>query len=96
MARAMVSLPPGVADSFEVFINGVPQQRDRDFQVEGRKLIFDRELEREPKLGFARWLSMFFGIAGTYSRNDTVDVVFEFEGRRVVSSRLPIIPEQES
>ena len=83
----MVSLPPGVADSFEVFINGVPQQRDRDFQVEGRKLIFDRELEREPKLGFARWLSMFFGIAGTYSRNDTVDVVFEFEGRRVVSSR---------
>ena len=96
MARATVSLPAGVGDSFEVFLNGVPQLRDRDFQVEGRRLIFDRELEREPKLGFARWLSMFLGIAGSYAKNDTVDVVFEFEGRRVVSSRLPIVSEQPS
>lgn len=96
MARAVVSLPPGVSGSFEVFINGVPQQRDRDYRVEGRQLVFDRDLEQEPKLGFIRWLSMFLGIAGSYSRNDSVDVVFQFEGRRVISSGLPIVPEQQS
>lgn len=96
MARAIVSLPPGVTDSFEVFINGVPQLRDRDYVVEGSRLIFDRELEQEKKLGFVRWLSMFLGIAGSYSKNDTVDVTFQFEGRRVVSSGLPIVPEQPS
>ena len=96
MARAIVSLPSSVADSFEVFINGVPQQRGRDFHVEGRQLIFDRELEQESKLGFVRWLSMFLGVAGTYAKNDTVDVVFEFDGRRVISSGLPIVPEQPS
>ena len=96
MARALVTLPPGAGDSFEVFINGVPQQHDRDYLVEGRRLIFERELAQEPKLGFVRWLSMFLGIAGSYSRNDTVDVIFQFEGRRVVSSGLPIVPEEQS
>jgi hypothetical protein len=96
MARAIVTLPSGAADSFEVFINGVPQQRGQDYHVEGRQLVFERELQQEPKLGFGRWLSMFLGIAGSYAKNDAVDVVFEFEGRRVVSSRLPIVPEQQS
>lgn len=94
MARAKVSLPPGAAGSFEVFLNGVLQERDRDYQVEGRELIFDRELAQEPKLGIVRWLSMFLGIAGSYGKNDAVDIVFDYEGRRVVSSRLPIVPEQ--
>ncbi len=51
-------------------------------------------LEQEPKLGFVRWLSMFLGIAGSYGKNDTVDIVYEYEGRRVIASRLPIVPEQ--
>lgn len=93
MARAKVSLPAGAADSFEVFINGVLQERGRDYAIEGRELVFDRQLEQEPKLGFVRWLSMFLGVAGSYGKNDTVDIVFEHEGRRVVSSRLPIVPE---
>lgn len=95
MARALVTLPPGATDSFEVFINGVPQERDRDYQVDGRQLVFERELAQERKLGFVRWLSMFLGIAGSYSKNDTVDVTFQFEGRRVVSSGLPIVPEEQ-
>ena len=96
MARAIVTLPPGVTDSFEVFINGVPQQRGRDYLVEGRQLVFERELAQEQKLGFGRWLSMVLGIAGSYSRNDTVDVTFPFEGRRVASSGLPIVPGEQS
>lgn len=96
MARVKVSLPPGVGDSFDVFINGVPQERGKDFHLEGRELVFDRELTAEPKLGVGRWLTMFLGIAGSYGKNDTVDVSFEYEGRRVVASGLPIVPEGES
>ena len=35
---------------------------------------------------------MFFGVAGTYWKNDSVDVVYDVGGRRTVASGLPIIP----
>ena len=47
---------------------------------------------REGRLGLLRWASMFFGVAGTYRKNDSVDVVYEAGGRRAVASGLPIIP----
>jgi hypothetical protein len=34
---------------------------------------------------------MFFGVAGTYRKNDSVDVVYEVGGRRTVAAGLPII-----
>jgi hypothetical protein len=71
-------------------VNGVPQEEGRDFTVQGRTLLFDRELRTEGKLGFWRWLSMWVGIAGTYRQNDSVDVVYERGGRRVVATRLPL------
>jgi hypothetical protein len=84
--RSRVDLPDSVLGPFEVYVNGVPQQRGRDYRQEGRALYFDRELAREGRLGFWRWLSLFLGVAGTYRRNDTVDVVFpDGGGRRVVS-----------
>jgi hypothetical protein len=86
------SLPPHVTAPFEVFVNGVPQQEGRDYRIEGRTLVFARSLEREGRLGFWRWLSMFLGIAGTYRQNDTVDVVYQVSGRRAVESGLPIEP----
>jgi hypothetical protein len=85
-----VALPPHVTAPFEVFVNGVPQAEGTDYRVEGRTLVFGRSLEREGRLGFWRWLSMFLGIAGTYRRNDTVDVVYQAGGRRTVASGLPI------
>jgi hypothetical protein len=94
MARALVQLPPGIGNSFEVFVNGVPQERGRDYHVEGDKLVFDRELEGEGQLGFVRWLSMFLGIAGTYKKNDLVDIVYHHDGQRLVASGLPIVPEE--
>lgn len=95
MARAKVTLPDGIGDPFEVFINGVPQQPGTDFVREGRELVFERELKEEGKLGWVRWASMFLGIAGSYGKNDTVDIAFELQGRKVVASKLPIVPEQE-
>jgi hypothetical protein len=85
-ARSQVDLPDSVGDSFDVFVNGVQQVQGRDFDRVGRSLVFERELRQEGRLGFWRWLSIFLGIAGTYRRNDTVDVVYTVNGRRVVAT----------
>src|SRR5262245_3456223 len=84
--RSVVDLPPEVGEPFQVFLNGVPQQPGRDFHVDGRTLVFDRNLAREGRLGFWRWLSLFLGIAGTYRQNDSGDVVYDSAGRREVAS----------
>jgi hypothetical protein len=89
-----VPLPANVREPFEVYVNGVPQRRGRDYEVEGRTLSFARPLAKEGRLGPWRWLSMFLGIAGTYRKNDSVDVVYEVEGRKVVATGLPIHPPE--
>jgi len=90
--RTRVRLPPDVVRPFDVFVNGVAQEEGRDFRVEGRTLVFDRELKAEGKLGFWRWLSLWVGVAGTYRQNDSVDVAYHREGKPVVASRLPLEP----
>ena len=87
--RVKVELPSHVPATFQVYLNGVLQEPGRDYGLEGRTLVFDRPLAREGRLGFWRWLSMFLGIAGTYRPNDTVDVVYDAEGRRAVATGLP-------
>ena len=89
--RSTVELPAQVMPPFEVYLNGVRQQAGSDYRLEGRTLVFPRPLAREGKLGFWRWLSLFLGIAGTYRQNDTVDVVYDQGGRRLVASGLPIV-----
>ena len=88
--RTRARLPGDVARPFEVYVNGVPQEEGHDFAVEGRTLVFDRELKSEGKLGFWRWSSIFVGVAGTYRQNDSVDVVYQSGGRRVVATKLPL------
>jgi hypothetical protein len=73
-----------VGEHFEVYVNGVPQRAGVDFDRVGTSLVFRRELAGEGRLGFWRWLSLFLGVAGTYRRNDKVDVVFTQGGRRSV------------
>jgi hypothetical protein len=94
MRMARVSLPRGVGSSFEVYVNGVRQREEDDFVREGNQLVFRRTLAKEGKLGFWRWTSLFFGIAGTYRQNDSVDVVYELDGRRLVATGLPIIQDE--
>ena len=90
--RTRVRLPRDVVRPFEVYVNGVPQREGDDFDVDGRTLVFDRELKTEGKLGFWRWTSIFVGIAGTYRQNDSVDVVYTRGGRRVVAAKLTLEP----
>jgi hypothetical protein len=91
----LVPLPDGAEEPFEVYVNGVEQRRGIDYGTEGRYLSFLKPLEQEGRLGFWRWFSIFLGIAGTYRKNDSVDVVYQIDGRRVVAAALPIIPPDE-
>ena len=88
-----MELPSYVHGEIEVFVNGVPQVEGRDYRREGSALVFERELAKEGKLGAIRWLSMLLGIAGTYRKHETVDVVYESAGRRLVAADLPLAAE---
>jgi hypothetical protein len=87
-AESRVELPPDVPEEFEVYVNGVRQEPGRDYRVQGRTLIFPKQLAHEGKLGAMRWTSMLLGVAGTYRKHDSVDVVYRRDGRRLVATGL--------
>jgi hypothetical protein len=89
--QSRVQLPPGAAGPIEVFVNGVRQREGADFERRDGELVFRQRLAHEGRLGFWRWFSLFLGVAGTYRQNDSVDVVYEVDGRRTVESGLPIL-----
>ena len=89
--RSQVDLPNAVVGPFEVYVNGVQQQRGRDYEQVGRRIVFTHELRQEGRLGFWRWTSIFLGVAGTYRQNDSIDVVYEANGRRAVAAKLPLV-----
>jgi len=86
--RSRIELPDHVPSEFEVYVGGVRQVPGRDFEVEGRSLVFSRPVEQEGRLGFWRWASMWLGIAGTYRRHEVVDVAYQADGRREVETGL--------
>jgi hypothetical protein len=88
--RSRVDLPDDVQGPFDVFVNGVQQRQGIDFDRVGRSLVFERPLEKEGRLGFWRWLSIFLGIAGTYRKNDSVDIVYTRAGTRAVVTLQPV------
>lgn len=89
-----MDLPPNATGAFEVYLNGVRQREGVDFERRGTSLLFPRSLAREGRLGFWRWLSIVLGIAGTYRQNDSVDVVYQVGGRRIVATGLPLVQEE--
>ena len=88
--RTQVELPAPVRGSYEVYVNGVLQHRGQDYEQVGRRLVFMHELRQEGRLGFWRWLLMFLSIAGTYRRNDSVDVQYTTQGVTRVATGLDI------
>ncbi len=83
-------LPPQVQPPFDVFVSGVPQKAGEDFTIEGRTLIFEREL-RKDKISGWRWFLGAWGV-GTYRQNDSVDVRYALRGRPMVAEGLEIEP----
>lgn len=92
--RTRIDLPAHVSRPFEVFLNGVPQVEGTDFETVGSSLVFAKSLEREGQIGFWRWARMALGIAGTYRKNDAIDVVFTLNGRRTVATLAAPAPAQ--
>jgi hypothetical protein len=90
--RWRVSLPAGVREPFEVYINGVRQELGTDYQVSQGQLVFTRELVQQ-KLSPWAWFLGFWGI-GTYKRNDEIDVRYELDGRPMVAHALAVIPPE--
>jgi hypothetical protein len=75
MPRSAVTLPRGVSAQYEVYLNGVRQKPGDDYVVEGRRLVWDRELRKDKVSGW-RWFLGAWGV-GTYRQNDSVDVRYE-------------------
>jgi hypothetical protein len=88
--RWLVKLPGGAEPPFNVFVNGVPQAEGADYTVQKGHLVFTKPLAKEGRLGFWRWLLMFLAIAGTYRRNDSVDVQYQVQGQTRVATGLDI------
>ena len=92
MAEAWtVPLPESVSQPLEVYVNGVLQTPGVDYDVGIGVLRFRRPLAQEGRLGWLRWTSIFLGVAGTYRKHDSVDVIYEVDGRRHVASNLEIL-----
>jgi hypothetical protein len=89
--RWRVPLPRGAEPPYRVFLNGVPQREGEDYELVGDELHFFRPLEKE-KLGVGRWTAIFFGLFGSYGKDDSVDVQYRLGGRDTVATRLEIIP----
>ena len=90
-----VKLPRGAEPPYRVFVNGVPQREGEDYRVDAGHLLFSKPLEKE-KLGAGRWTAMFFGLFGSYGKNDSVDVQYRLAGRETVATGLDILPPEEN
>jgi hypothetical protein len=92
--RWRVPLPRGAERPFRVFVNGVPQEEGKDYDVRGGELLFAKPLEKE-RLGAGRWTAIFLGLWGSYGKNDSIDVQYRIGGRETVATGLEIIPPEQ-
>jgi hypothetical protein len=86
--ESFIDLPETVDGQFDVYINGILQQLDIDYRLEGRTLIFPRRLEPEVKMSKLQLLRALLGIAGTYRKHDSIDVAYQHAGRNLVATGL--------
>ncbi len=72
-----------------VYVNGVAQTAGEDYEIEGREIVFTRDIIKE-EIGMSRWLAMYLGIFGTYRKDETVDVQFSRAGKTELASELEV------
>ncbi len=89
-AGRRVPLPAGAEPPFTVFINGVARQEGTDYAIEPGEVVFTRPIIKE-KVGGFRWLMMFLSVAGSYRKNETVDVQFQRDGRTELAADLSVL-----
>ncbi|HEX4518873.1 MAG TPA: hypothetical protein VH063_04745 [Gaiellaceae bacterium] len=93
-AESWIDLPSFVDEPIAVYVNGIEQQVGTDFELRERAIVFPRELVPEVKMKPFQWVLVTVGI-GAYKKHDSVDVIYEHGGRRLVASGLPIRTDDE-
>lgn len=86
-AETWVDLPAYIDKPLEVYLNGIVQRAGIDYQLVDRALVFPREIAREVKMSKVQWMLVTVGI-GSYQKHDSVDVIYERDGRRTVATGL--------
>jgi hypothetical protein len=89
--QSRVVLPAGARPPYQVYINGVPQTEGTDYTVGDGVLVFSRELI-EPRRTTARFLARLM-VAGRYTPEHTVDVVYSDGARSYMAHKLPIVTD---
>lgn len=90
VSRSIARLPPQVQQPFDVYVSGVPQKEGVDYTLDGRSLVFERELRKDKVSGW-RWFLGAWGV-GTYRQNDSVDIRYTLDGRPMVAEGLELEP----
>lgn len=85
--ESWIDLPAFVDQPLEVYVNGIVQQAGVDYELVDRALVFPRELVPEVKMSLVQWALVTVGI-GSYRKHDSVDVIYEQGGRRLVATGL--------
>ena len=83
-------LPAGAAAPFVVYVNGIVQKEGTDYEVRAGEIVFNRQILKEDKVGFGRWLAMYMGIFGTYRTNETVDIEYRQGGEIKLASDVSL------
>ena len=85
--ESWIDLPAYIDVPLDVYVNGIVQQPGVDFELVERALVFPRELVPEVKMSRRQWALVTVGI-GNYRKHDSVDVIYEKDGRRLVATGL--------
>jgi hypothetical protein len=91
-AGRRVRLPRGAEPPINVYINGIQQEEDVDYELRSGEIVFSRQIIKE-KVGTGRWMAMYLGLFGTYRKHETVDVEYERGGRMELAADVAIIPD---
>ena len=83
-------LPAGAQPPSVVYVNGVVQKEGTDYEVRAGEIVFGRQILKEDRVGFGRWIAMYMGIFGTYRKNETVDIEFRRNGKTELASDVPL------
>jgi hypothetical protein len=93
-AGKRVKIPAGAEPPYTVFVNGIEQSENSDYEIAGGEIVFSRPIVKE-KIGTGRWLAMYLGLFGTYRKDETIDLQFTRQGKLQLLSDLPVVPYPE-
>lgn len=86
-SESWFDLPQHIDQPLQVYVNGILQRPGIDYEFVDRALVFPRVMVPEIKMTRVQWALVTVGI-GNYKKHDSVDVIYEHEGRRLVATGL--------